>query len=272
MSALFPAFLHKYPSIPELDFAGQIVELGTSSFPSDTLATITAGVGTREFRLGDYMFGSIPVQQNLAGVGALAQYVSVEPSQIAHLPLLKREATPKFEDQLASAAALPVSGCTALVLLRAAQLTEGMKVVINGASGGVGTLVLQMAKHVVGPSGHVLAVCSSRNEQIVRNLGADDVVAYDAGPMPVWFYILQFYNGKMPGNPLQVAPSGQLESGLADVVIDAVGRQEVWNNCHQFSNPKAPYITVGPSIEAYTKWAWGRVFGGWLVILSGRLF
>ncbi|KAK2060588.1 hypothetical protein LY76DRAFT_644594 [Colletotrichum caudatum] len=62
---------------------------------------------------------------------------------------------------------------------------RGGRVLVNGASGGVGSLAVQMARAAVGPGGYVVGVCSGRNADMVRELGADEVVDCTAAPAPV---------------------------------------------------------------------------------------
>lgn len=76
---------------------------------------------------------------------------------------------------LEEAAGLGITGSTALAMLEKAGLKRGDSVLVNGASGGVGTLVVQLAKEAVGESGRVVAVCSGRNIELVSKLGADEV-------------------------------------------------------------------------------------------------
>ncbi len=74
------------------------------------------------------------------------------------------------------AAAIPVAGITALQALRDhGAVAAGQRVLINGAAGGVGTFAVQIAKAL---GAHVAGVCSTRNVELVRSLGADDVVDY----------------------------------------------------------------------------------------------
>jgi NADPH:quinone reductase-like Zn-dependent oxidoreductase len=67
----------------------------------------------------------------------------------------------------------------------AAQLKPGDRVLINGASGGIGHLVLQMAKDAVGESGRVVAICSGNNLEMVKDLGADEVSALPIVPRDI---------------------------------------------------------------------------------------
>jgi len=115
------------------------------------------------------VFGSIPVGFHLkTGAGALAEYVAVESQCVVGTPEGK---------QGEEVAGLGVAGCTALLLVEKAGLKRGDSVLVNGASGGVGHMVVQMVREVVGESGRVVAVCSEGggNGEMVRGLGADEV-------------------------------------------------------------------------------------------------
>lgn len=117
------------------------------------------GGNVTEFRPGDEVFGNPG--------GAFAEYARGR----AH-GFVSKPASLTFEQ----AAAVPVAGLTALQGLRdRGQLQPGQTVLINGASGGVGTFAVQIAK-VLG--GDVTGVCSTRNVELVRSLGADRVIDY----------------------------------------------------------------------------------------------
>ena len=99
--------------------------------------------------------------------GAFAEYVA------AKTAVARKPASLSFED----AAAVPIAALTALQALRNhGRLERGQRVLVNGGSGGVGTFAVQLAKAL--GAGHVTAVCSSRNVERARALGADRVVDY----------------------------------------------------------------------------------------------
>ena len=118
------------------------------------------GKNVQQFRPGDEVFGDI-------GHGGFAEYVTVPERVLALKP-----AKLSFE----AAAAVPVAALTALQGLRdSGKIQAGQKVLINGAAGGVGTFALQIAKAF---DAEVTAVCSTRNMEQARNLGADHVIDY----------------------------------------------------------------------------------------------
>jgi len=128
-----------------VDFAGTVEAVGKS---------------VTRFKPGDAVFG--------AKGGAIAQYVNVRESR----SIVLKPANLTFEQ----AAAIPVAAITALQGLRDhGHLQAGQKVLINGASGGVGTFAVQIAKSF---GAEVTGVCSTRNVDLVKSLGADHVIDY----------------------------------------------------------------------------------------------
>jgi NADPH:quinone reductase-like Zn-dependent oxidoreductase len=117
------------------------------------------GPGVTAHRPGDAVFGEAD--------GALAEYVAAAKDVVAAIP-----SGTSFEH----AAAIPLAANTALTLLRASNPQPGQRVLINGASGGVGTFAVQLAKSM---ELHVTAVCSARNADLVSSLGADVVLDYN---------------------------------------------------------------------------------------------
>jgi NADPH:quinone reductase-like Zn-dependent oxidoreductase len=130
--------------IPGADFAGQIVATG---------ANVT------RFRPGDEVFGGCR--------GAFAEYACASVDTIAPKPAAL---------SFAQAAAIPVAGCAALTAVRdKGRVGPGQSVLINGAAGGIGTFAVQIAKAL---EANVTGVCSTRNLELVRSIGADHVIDY----------------------------------------------------------------------------------------------
>jgi NADPH:quinone reductase-like Zn-dependent oxidoreductase len=127
---------------------------------SDLAGRVEAvGENVTQFQLGDEVFG--------CAKGAFAEYVLARESFLALKPANK-----SFEE----AAAVPVAALTALQGLRdTAEIRPGQTVLIQGASGGVGTFAVQLAKSF---GAEVTAVCSTRNLDMVRSIGADHVIDY----------------------------------------------------------------------------------------------
>jgi NADPH:quinone reductase-like Zn-dependent oxidoreductase len=170
----------------------------------DFAGTVEA-VGSRvmRFKPGDEVFGR--------GDGAFAEYVVVsEERGVVHKP-----ADVSFEQ----AAAVPIAAITALQALRdKGELKAGQKVLINGASGGVGTYAVQIAKAM---GAEVHGVCSTRNLELVRSLGADHV----------WDYRNEDYT----------------ESGETyDLIVDMVGNHSILKNSRVLSDNGKLVLVGGP--------------------------
>ena len=130
--------------VPGWDIAGSVEAVGKS---------------VTRFQPGDEVFGSYH--------RALAEYACAPEGK-----LMKKPATLSFEQ----AAAVPTAAITALIELRdGGKVQPGQTVLINGASGGVGTFAVQIAKSL---GAEVTGVCSSRNVDMVRSIGADHVIDY----------------------------------------------------------------------------------------------
>ena len=131
---------------------------------ADVVGTVEAmGRNTGQFKPGDEVFGDI----SATGLGAFAEYVCV-PENV----LLLKPANVGFEE----AAAAPLAGVTALQALRdKGRVRAGQKVLVNGASGGVGTIAVQIAKSY---GAEVAGVCSTKNVEMVQSIGADEVIDY----------------------------------------------------------------------------------------------
>ena len=126
----------------------------------------SVGSGVTAFKTGDEVYGTC--------LGSFAEYASAKPSMLAAKP-----ANLSFEQ----AASVPISGSTALQAIRKANVQPGQHVLIIGASGGVGTFAVQIAK----ASGAVVTgVCRTDKADLVRSLGADHVIDYTARGFHRW--------------------------------------------------------------------------------------
>jgi NADPH:quinone reductase-like Zn-dependent oxidoreductase len=118
------------------------------------------GAAVTQFEVGDHVFG-------VKGFGAHAEYVCIpESAGLAQMPTGMT-----FEE----AAAVCDGATIALACLGKADLREGRNILIYGASGSIGTAAVQLAKHF---GAHVTAVCNTKNVELVRSLGADEVADY----------------------------------------------------------------------------------------------
>ena len=145
-----------------------IMRLGTglgapnsASMGVDFSGTVeSVGVAVKQFKPGDEVFGGKS--------GAFAEYVTIREDRA----LVLKPANITFEQ----AASVPIAAITALQALRdKGKIKPGQKVLINGASGGVGTFAVQIAKSY---GAEVTGVCSTRNLEMVRSIGADHVIDY----------------------------------------------------------------------------------------------
>jgi NADPH:quinone reductase-like Zn-dependent oxidoreductase len=176
------------------------------------------GPGVTRFRAGDVVFGG--------AVGSLAEWARAKETSLALLP---------SGVDVEQAAAVPIAGLTALQALRdKASVHAGQHVLVNGAAGGVGTFAVQLARAM---GARVTGVCSARNVDLVRSLGADEVLDYGRDD----------YAGR---------------NRRYDVIIDNVGNRPVRTN-KRVLGPGGVYVLVSGSKRGLT--------GPLLHLLRGKL-
>lgn len=159
------------------------------------------GKDVTEFRPGDDVYA-------LLRDGGHAEYVSVKESLLAPKPR-----NLSYEQ----AAAVPMAAITALLAVRdQGRIQPGQKVLVNGASGGVGTFAVQLAKAF---GANVTGVCSSRNADLVRSIGADHVIEYDRE---------DFTRGEE----------------RYDVLLDSAGSRSLLA-CRRVLTPKGTFVVIG---------------------------
>ena len=174
----------------------------TNRLGVDYAGTVEAvGENVTEFQPGDEVFGG----RN----GAYAEYVCAREDRA----IVRKPANVTFEE----AAAVPIAAITALQGLRdKGQLEPGQKVLINGASGGVGTFAVQIAKAL---GAEVTAVCSTGNVDIARSIGADHVIDYNKE---------DFTRGDR----------------RYDLMLDIAGSRS-WSACKRVLDPQATFVMAG---------------------------
>jgi NADPH:quinone reductase-like Zn-dependent oxidoreductase len=156
------------------------------------------GTSVTEFEVGDHVFG-------VKGFGAHAEFVCMRESA----PLAHKPADTTFEE----AAAVCDGACLAMSCLRRADLRKGRSILVYGASGSIGTAAVQLARYF---DADVTAVCNTKNVELVRSLGADEVVDYLQEDFTK--------NGK-----------------TYDVIFDAVGKHS-FRRCRRSLKPDGIYI------------------------------
>jgi NADPH:quinone reductase-like Zn-dependent oxidoreductase len=190
----------------------------------DYAGTVEAiGKNVTQFKAGDEVFGGRG--------GAFAEYVCVRANRAVAL----KPANVTFEQ----AASVNIAGITALQALRdKGKIQAGQKVLINGASGGVGTFAVQIAKSF---GADVTGVCSTRNVDLVRSLGADHVIDYTKE---------DFAKG----------------AERYDVILDNVPNHSL-SECRHILNPKGKYVMIGGGGPNDSRWIgpFGRVIHALLV-------
>ncbi|KAJ1416494.1 Quinone oxidoreductase/zeta-crystallin, conserved site [Sesbania bispinosa] len=143
------------PTAPGYDVAGVVVRVGSQ---------------VRKFKVGDEVYGDINENalNHPKAIGSLAEYTAAEEKVLAHKP---------SNLSFIEAASLPLAIITAYQGLERVEFSAGKSILVLGGAGGVGTLVIQLAKHVFGAS-KVAATASTAKLELLRNLGADLPIDY----------------------------------------------------------------------------------------------
>ncbi|MBI3611191.1 MAG: NAD(P)-dependent alcohol dehydrogenase [Nitrospirae bacterium] len=196
----------KLPRIPGLDIAGEAVRVGNA---------------VSRFKTGDVVYGMLSAFSG----GGCAEYAAVPDRNAAIKP---RNLT--FEE----AAAVPVAAMTALQAMRDhGKIKSGDRVLINGASGGVGSFAVQIAK---ANGAEVTAVTSRKNTDFVKGLGADHVIDYTAEDFT------------------------KSDSSF-DIIFDPVASRS-FTECKPRLSPKGVYISTLPSLDTILRIVIGSIVGG----------
>ncbi len=192
--------------VPGLDFAGEVVAVG-------------GGVGD-DVKVGDRVCGAVGLKGVAAGRGALAEWIVVERAEVTKVPV--REGWNGRE----VVGVTGIAGQTAAEMVRCVgeEGVKGRRVLVNGASGGVGSLVVQVLRGLRAEV--VVGVCSAASEGLVKRLGAGEVVDYKAD------------------RALEERLRERFGEQPFDAILDCVGSQTLFSKSPGYLKPDGKFITI----------------------------
>jgi NADPH:quinone reductase-like Zn-dependent oxidoreductase len=200
----------------------RVTTLG-SEFAGEVAAV---GAAVARFQPGDQVFGYLGQR-----MGANAEYICMpEGGMVTHKP-----STMSY----AEAAAVPYGALTAMTLLRKVEIGPGRRLLIIGASGGIGAAAVQLAKHA---GASVTGVCGTQRVAFVRELGADHVIDYTREALGA-------------------------AGGDYDVIVDILGRSS-FAACRELLTPDGCYLRVSFKLRELFQMAWTALRGGQRVICA----
>ncbi|KAH8660273.1 hypothetical protein BX600DRAFT_499479 [Xylariales sp. PMI_506] len=225
-------------AIPAMDFVGNVIQAGplASTSATSTSSSSSSSSSQSGIRTGMTVAGTVPLMSVLRGAGSLAEYLVVPASAVAEKP--------SGMDETVAAGLMGVAGQTSATLLRNAKLSKGDRVLVNGASGGVGSVLVQVLNSM---GVHVTGVCSGKNADLVRTLGAEEVIDYTAA-------------ASTPVALLTLSSSPNFTS--FDVIIDCVGNEELYRHSPAYLNPAGRFLTIAGNLLLSFKYPYLPVFLG----------
>ncbi|KAH8202742.1 hypothetical protein TruAng_003118 [Truncatella angustata] len=203
-TSLFDAWI-PFRGRPGFDFIGSVVGVGPK-----------VPVQIKRLMSGMEVVGALGLNQILWGAGTLAEYVQVPVDLVALKP-------PNLTTE--QALGCGIAGQTAVMVMREAGEVKGSRVLVNGASGGVGTILVQVLK---AKGAYVVGICSKRNEDLVRRLGANEVIDYTARD-DLYHFLADAYSNEQ-----------------LDLVIDCVGDDALFTRSPAYLLPTGRFIEVVP--------------------------
>ncbi|KAG5817142.1 hypothetical protein H9Q74_003501 [Fusarium xylarioides] len=210
--SLVPPFIRKPTCVPEMDFSGTVIDVW---HPDDE----SGSAQSKRFNKGDKILAMLPASHTLpTGTGALAEYVRIP----ARYAVKKPEGV-----SLADGAGCLLPGLTARQLVNESGAKTGDRVLINAASGGIGSLVVQMLRKVVGPGGYIVGICSGKNIELVKSLGADEVIDYTQHDV------------------FSKHLAERFSSEPFNTIIDTLGHQALYLASPSYLVPEGNYSSVG---------------------------
>lgn len=198
----------EFPFTPGHDFAGEVIRIGKD---------------VTRFQKGDKVYGMVETQKS----GTYAQYIAVSATHAVHMPQ---------KLSYTEAAAIPLTAMTAYTaLVTKGRLKGGDDILVNGASGGVGVMAIQLAKAL--QAGKITGVTSEENIDLVKSIGADRVINYEKQ---------QFVD----------------EEEIYEIVFDTIGNTSFLAS-RKILEPKGKFISTIAT-------TWTMIFGFLTSLYSGR--
>ncbi|RAO65491.1 uncharacterized protein BHQ10_001503 [Talaromyces amestolkiae] len=233
-------------AIPEIELGGRLIAAGKNVLSRRP-----------DLKLGDLVIGlTDPAKSMRDGSGALAEYAVLP---VAHVVPYQLPSGEQEQLSLAEWSALGGVGCTAIQVTERAGLKAGDKILVNGSSGGAGTTVIQVARYILGPSGHIVATCSASNIDLVKSLGADEVIDYQqCGPLHT--YLAMSVHAQTP----------------FDAIIDCVGIQDLFIHSPTYLALGKNFINIGSlelehSIKGTLHWVWLAFWNQYCPLIFGGI-
>ncbi|KAK4143183.1 uncharacterized protein C8A04DRAFT_37720 [Dichotomopilus funicola] len=242
--------------VPALDFAGEIVAIsGGSSSPTPGGGEETKGGAIKEeegWQVGDRVCGAVGLKDVARGKGSLAEYIVVDTGLVSKVPSLPPTSTSSGKsasgdgsvwEGAGAAGTMGIAGQTAWTMVRKAMGVEngsavlaalalgkgekgleGKRILVSGASGGVGTILLQICRGLGAEA--VVGICSGASEELVKKLGAHEIVDY------------------RQHSPLEPHLATTFADSQFDVIFDCVGNQSLYTNSAKYLKPDGKFISI----------------------------